>query len=633
MCGVLASAGGAGRKCDRMHADSPRRAEGGSTGRGARMRRSRDESWPLHRGTSGAWLLSLVLLGCTGNIAVGDGDPSASDGTRGGAIGREGPADMTAAPGDDGTPGSAGSGALDPGSPPIDCGATPIDPGPSPMRLLTREQYSNTVRDLFGDVPGLAEALGPTSEASAFGLLQPDITQVQLEGFQAAADLIAGTVVQNADQLAAIAPCDDPAAAALDCARAMIESFGARAYRAPLENAADVDRHLALFQAGATIGYAHGVEMLLRGMLQSPRFLYRVELGSDEQVSEKAVRLAGHELAARLSYLVWGTLPDAALSAAVEGGTLQTADDVAAQLARMLEDPRGSTLVRRFLESVAHVSALDGAVKDPEMFPEWQEPAFRTALQDQARSFFDHVLRAEGGGLDALLTSRTVFVREDLGDFYGVTGGAAFEALELDEGRAAGLLTLPALLARMAKPDESSPIYRGKFVREVLLCQQLPAPPANVPKPPEVEPGVSTRERLRQHEVDPSCKGCHTMLDPIGFGFEHFDAIGRYRTSDGGDPVDASGELIGTRDIDGAFTGVAELGQRLAASAEVEECIARQWFRYAISRFEQELDACSMQQLLASFQAADQNLNVLPRAVVATDAFLYRRPVDAEVSP
>jgi len=597
------------------------------------MQRSSDESSHLHEGAGGAWLLSLVLLGCTGNIAVGDGDPGAKGVTPDGANGREAPRDMTAEPGDDGSPDSAGSGATDPGSSPIDCDATPIDPGPSPMRLLTREQYSNTVRDLFGDVPGLAGALGPTTEASAFGLLQPDITQVQLEGFQAAADLIAATIVQNADQLAAIAPCDDPAAAALDCARAMIESFGARAYRAPLEDAADVDRHLALFQAGATTSYAHGVEMLLRGMLQSPRFLYRVELGSSEQVSEKAIRLSSHELAARLSYLVWGTLPDAALSAAVADGTLQTADDVEAQLERMLEDPRGSTLVRRFLESLAHVSALDGVVKDPEMFPQWQQPAFRTALQDQARTFFDHVLGAEGGGLDALLTSRTVFVREDLGDFYGVTGGAAFEPLELDGARAAGLLTLPVLLARMAKPDESSPIYRGKFVREVLLCQQLPAPPANIPKPPEVDPDVSTRERLRQHEVDPSCKGCHTMLDPIGFGFEHFDAIGRYRTSDGGDSVDASGELIGTRDIDGAFTGVAELGGRLASSAEVEECIARQWFRYAISRFEQDLDACSMQQLLAAFQAADQNLNVLPRAVVAIDAFLYRRPIVTEASP
>jgi hypothetical protein len=280
-----------------------------------------------------------------------------------------------------------------------------------------------------------------------------------------------------------------------------------------------------------------------------------------------------------------------------------------------------------------HVSALDGVVKDPEMFPQWQEPAFRTALQGQARAFFDDVLGQQGGDLNALLTSRTVFVHEDLGDFYDVAGGDTFEPLELDAGRAAGLLTLPALLARMAKPDESSPIYRGKFVREVLLCQQLPAPPANVPKPPEVEPDVSTRERLRQHEVDPACSGCHQMLDPIGFGFEHFDAIGRYRTEDGGDPVDARGELTATRDIDGTFAGVAELGERLASSAEVQECVARQWFRYAISRFEQDFDACSMQQLLASWQAAEQDLNVLPRAVVATDAFLYRRPVDAELSP
>jgi hypothetical protein len=321
------------------------------------------------------------------------------------------------------------------------------------------------------------------------------------------------------------------------------------------------------------------------------------------------------------------------LSGAAADGSLQTQDGLLAQLERMRGDPRGATLVRRFLEGWVHLPGVARAVKDPEMFPEWQEPALRTALQDQARAFFDHVLDSERGRLRALLTSPTVFVRADLGDFYGVAGGDTFAPLPLDGGRASGLLTLPAVLALLAKPDESSPIYRGKFVREALLCQQLPAPPANVPKPPEVEPDVSTRQRLAQHEVDPACSGCHEMLDPIGFGFEHFDAIGRYRTSDGGEAVDARGELIATRDVDGEFEGVAELGDMLAGSAEVEECVARQWFRYALGRFEQELDACSMQRLLQAFAAAEQDLNVLPRAIVATEAFRYRRPVDAEASP
>jgi hypothetical protein len=266
------------------------------------------------------------------------------------------------------------------------------------------------------------------------------------------------------------------------------------------------------------------------------------------------------------------------------------------------------------------------------MFPEWQKPALREAFRAQASAFFDHVLQAEGGTLGALLTSRSVPVNGALAAFYDRDDidGASFEPIELPAARASGVLTLPALLSRLAKPDESSPIYRGKFVREMLLCQQLPSPPANVPKPPEVEAGVSTRERLRQHEEDAACSGCHVLLDPIGFGFERFDAIGHYRTEDGDQPVDASGAVHQTRDADGEFDGVAELGQRLAGSAEVQECIVRQWFRFAIDRFEQDLDACTLQRLVTRFRDSGQSLNALPAAVIASEVFSYRQPIEAE---
>jgi hypothetical protein len=189
------------------------------------------------------------------------------------------------------------------------------------------------------------------------------------------------------------------------------------------------------------------------------------------------------------------------------------------------------------------------------------------------------------------------------------------------------------VLAVTGKPNESSPIYRGRFVREALLCQQLPAPPANIPAAPEVTPGSSTRERLAQHEVEPACKACHQLLDPIGFGFENFDTLGRYRSEDGGKPVDATGSINGTRDADGPFNGIAELAQKLASSAEVKECLARQWFRFAVERFEQPIDGCSMKSVLDTFDASGQVLTSLPQAIVQTDAFLYRRPTDAQVKP
>lgn len=552
------------------------------------------------RARTGACLLgSLGLLacmaGCNGTLGAGSGDG-------------------------DGTGDGPGNGALACDS------AAAVDPGPSPMRLLSREQYLNTVRDLVGDVGDLGGALGTSGQASAFGLIQPDITQVEVENFQSAANIIAASIATKADALSAIAPCSD-GTDPRSCARSFVQSFGVRAYRAPITDAGDIDRHLALYDVGAETSYAHGIEMLLRGMLQSPRFLYRVEVGTSEKVGAHAVKLSGHEIAARLSYSLWNTMPDARLTEAAAAGALDTREGVSAQLAWMLEDPKGKKLVRRFLENWLHISDLDTVAKDGTLFPEWEGSTLRASMQGQAQSFFDYVLESQGGRLTTLLTSPAVFVNRDLGAYYGVTGGDDFQLLERTDGSTSGILTLPAVLALLAKPSESSPIYRGKFVREALLCQDLPAPPANIPKPPEVSAGVSTRERLKQHEVDPACSGCHQLMDPIGFGFESYDAIGRFRTTDGDKPVDAQGEVINTDDIDGKFVGVAELGKKLAGSAQVQDCIARQWFRFAISRFEQEPDACSMKKILDAFQAADADLTTLPAAVVETDAFMYRRPI------
>jgi hypothetical protein len=562
-------------------------------------------------------LALCALAACQGNIVGADGT----------AMGR---APGSGSGGDTPTQ-NGGSGAGGPISQ-LDCASRAADPGPSPLRLLSREQYLSTVQALVGDVPGLDAALGASVGASAFGLVQPDVTQVELEHFQKAADVIAKAIVGNQTLLDTIAPCA-PGMAPADCAKSAVQSFGARAYRAPITDAADIDRHVHLFDVGSATSYAHGIEMLLRGMLQAPRFLYRVEIGTSEKVSETAVKLSSFEVAARLSYTLWGTMPDERLTQAAASGALASKEGVAEQLTWMLADPRGQRLLNRFLESWTHVAAVDSLVKNPDAYPEFQQASFRASLRGQASAFFDDLLANQGGKLSALFTSPTVFYNEDLGPYYGVTGGAAFQALQRTDGTAAGMLTLPALLAVTGKPSESSPIYRGRFVREALLCQQLPAPPADIPPAPEVTPGSSTRERLAQHEVDAKCVGCHKLLDPIGFGFENFDTLGRYRSEDGGKPVDASGSLSGTRDVDGPFNGIAELAQKLASSADVKECVARQWFRFAIERFEQPLDGCSMKRVLETFDAAGQSLSSLPLAIVQTDAFLYRRPTDAMVKP
>lgn len=184
------------------------------------------------------------------------------------------------------------------------------------------------------------------------------------------------------------------------------------------------------------------------------------------------------------------------------------------------------------------------------------------------------------------------------------------------------------LLSVLAKPDQSSPVHRGKFVRERLLCQTLPPPPNDVEiVPPEVEPGVTTRERFRQHREDLACAGCHKMMDPIGLGFEHYDAIGLWRDTDQGLPVDATGEIVASRDADGPFDGAVELAHKLAASDEVRQCVVTQWFRFGYGRAEQDDDQCTLAQLNQAFAGAGYNIKALLVALTQTDAFRYRRAI------
>ncbi|HEY0707756.1 MAG TPA: DUF1592 domain-containing protein [Polyangia bacterium] len=573
--------------------------------------------------------MALALGACTGSI--GDGDSGGGDGTNPGVQpGAMKPSGSGSSPG-----GNTGAGGSPGGSVPMPAAAcTPgaPDPGDAPLQLLTQEQYLNTLRDLFGNVD-LRSVYPQANNASVLGLAQGDIDLVALENYQRAANLVATAVVGNKANLDKIAPC----AVGTDgkmCARSFLQNFGAKIYRAPLAPA-DVDRHLPLYDAAVGQGYARGIEFLLRGMLQSPRFLYRMEFGTGEAVGSKAVKLSGYEVAARLSYALWKSTPDDALRAAAARGDLNTKEGVANELKRMLQDARGKAAMPRFLEDWVHLPNVYAIAKDGARFPEWNDQ-LRASMFNQARSFFDEIVNQAGGNLGALLTSSTTFVDKNLAGFYGMDAGAIADNSFMKTQRSgfeAGFFALPAFLAIQAKAGEGSPIYRGKFVREHLLCQELPAPPPDVPAAPDIKPGVSTRERLAQHVADPSCAGCHSLIDPIGLGFEHYDGIGRYRTMDAGKPVNAKGEVLGTNDANGAFVGVPELAAKLAKSRDLSDCMAKQWFRYAMARIEQPADKCSMESLLNSFRASNNDLRSLPLALVQTDAFLYRRPMGTEVKP
>jgi len=232
----------------------------------------------------------------------------------------------------------------------------------------------------------------------------------------------------------------------------------------------------------------------------------------------------------------------------------------------------------------------------------------------------------EDGRLETLLTAPYSYLNQDLAHYYGVSGpsGTAYERAEFPANQRAGILTQGALLSALAKPNQTAPVLRGKFVREMLLCQQLSPPPPNIViTPPDVRPDATTRQRFTQHSKDPNCAVRHQLMDPLGFGFENYDAVGQFRATDQGFPVDASGQLINT-DVDGKFTGAVELAQKLATSAEVRQCLVKQWFRYAVGRAETDDDQCTLQNLGSEFDSAKHDMRELSVKIASSDAFRYR---------
>ncbi|MBK9258966.1 MAG: DUF1592 domain-containing protein [Polyangiaceae bacterium] len=507
-----------------------------------------------------------------------------------------------------------------------------IVPGKSPIRRMTRFEYNNTVRDLLGDDTEPAANFVPEEEAMGFDnqAVALGVTQILAEQYMVASEKIAARAVEKLDTLL---PCQPVAGEEKACAAAFIEQFGRRAYRRPLSSD-EVSRLLAVYEWGFTeAGFTRGIELVLQAMLQSPHFLYRVEFGMPDIVEKDIVLLSPHEVASRLSYMLWSSMPDAELFAAADEGRLGTSEEIEMQARRMLDDPRARQAVANFNAQWLGLSHLDNITKNSTTYPKYDE-GLRPLWRAETLAFLEDVIFEGAGDVGTMFTATHSVMNAELAAFYGISGGPstdAFERVELDPERSAGILTHAGVLAATSKPAESSPVHRGKFVRERLLCQILPPPPNNVVvTPPPVDPNLTTRERYTEHFKNSACSGCHVKMDLIGFGFEHYDGIGLWRDTENNLPIDDSGELVDTRNIDGPFEGVVELGKKLAESEEARQCVATQWFRYAYGRVEGADDYCSMDMLQKTFAAKGFDVKELLVALTQTDAFRYRRAVTVQ---
>ncbi|WP_437292526.1 DUF1592 domain-containing protein [Sorangium sp. So ce426] len=500
---------------------------------------------------------------------------------------------------------------------------------------LSHAQWENTVRDLLrlDDTPGLSasftsDPLGGVFDNNEAALL---VTPGLWSDYQRAAEELAALVTTDEDKLGRIVPADLPVEPEAR-AQAFIERFGERAFRRPL-TAEERDTYVALFRRGEQLfegeePFAAGVRAALEAFLQSPHFVYRVERGAGP-AKGGLIPLSGHEIAAKLSYLFWNSMPSDALLEAAKAGELSTREAVRAYAEGMLDDLRAREVVRAFHRQLYDYEQYHDLNKDKALYPEFV-PEMGGDMQREAERFVDHVVFEREGGLTELLTSRAAFVNDRLAAVYGVEGDFSdeLEQVELDEAERSGLLTRLGFLAAKATARQPDSIHRGVFVNLRILCASLPPPPDDATSLPPGEQATN-RERVEAHTGKGTCgASCHgALINPVGFAFEHYDAIGKYRTTDNGMPVNSAD----TYTLGGQprkYADAIEFSQLLAESREAHACYAERWLEFAHGRDAGVKDKTFVEQLGEASRGGSSTKELLLE-IVSSTPFLARVPAEA----
>lgn len=522
----------------------------------------------------------------------------------------------------------------------------------APVRRLTRREYNFIVEDLLGVTSRPADAFAPEETALGFDNNASAlwVSQILAEQYIGGAETVGDVVTETSDALSGLLPCDPAAVGERVCAAEFVTAFGRRAFRRPVA-APEHDALMALYDdviANPVESFSTAIASVVEAMLLSPSFLYRLEgLGDDvarDTDGDGVVKVTDYEMASRLSFLFWASAPDILLLDAAEAGELSTVAQIEAQAQRLLQDPKAERSLGAFHQQWLHLGELEYLQKDPAVYPFDDE--LRALLAEEMRLFLRSVVLNESGDhgtFEDLLTADHSFLNPRLREHYGLTSEQTGDLSGLSEGELreviglpnrAGILTQAALLSVLSKQDQSSPILRGVFVREQLLCEIMAPPPDDVDiQPPDPDPNLSTRERFAEHTENPSCQGCHVMIDPVGFGFEDFDGIGRHRTEENGIPVDNSGSVEFTFSESLVFNGPVDLSQQLATKDVPKRCYAKQWFRFGMGRAEQAADACGLDAATDNFlETGDIQAFLLD--LTKTNAFRYRAVQDpSEVTP
>lgn len=566
---------------------------------------------------TGALALGAVA-GCVGSISATPSGP----GSTGDAPANADPSNQAPGPGTAGAGSNQGGGTSTAGGqgsssmqlPP----AAPASAGR--LRLLTRAQLENSLRDLLGDVAVAAtEDDTVTDGFASVGATYTTISPRGVEQYESALLAALQPIFADGTRRAGLIGCTPNGSDADACIKSFVSGFGRRAWRRPLTDS-EVGRYSDLArQAATTLNDVNaGLMHTTSALLASPNFLYRVELGEPDPSGKGRYRYTGWEMASRLSYLLWSTTPDAELLTAAESGELTKPEGIRSAVTRLLASPRARAgFADNFGRELTGLSALADTPKDDMRFT----PTLKKAMEAEVIHLFESRLDANVDYFD-MLDGDAAYVNAELAAIYGITGvtGTDMVAAKFPASPPrAGFLGTAAFLSLQSKQDATSPTARGKFIREALLCTDIPDPPDNLDttlKDPPAGLKPTLREHMDMHRSNPACASCHSLMDPLGYAFESFDWIGAYRDKDNGKPVDTTGDLEGTH-----FTNAKDFVAALRKSPATNDCLIRNLFRYATGHRDTNADAADLAAWKASFEGKGHQLGAFLAEMTASDGF------------
>lgn len=504
-----------------------------------------------------------------------------------------------------------------------------VDPGRVTIHRLNDLEYNNTVRDLLGDTTAPATGFpadtgGGNFDNNADVLATSPLLFQDMEG--AADALSTAAVATGSASRAKLITCDATKTGDSACATTVLTALARKAWRRPA-TPAEIARLIAFVPLAKANGdgFDQGIALAVKAILLSPNFMFRPELDPDPTATAPRL-LNSYEVASRLSYFLWSSMPDDALAAAADANSLGDVTSLQAQATRMLADPKASTLITNMAGEWFGTYKMATVAPLATAFPAF-DADLAAAMTQETNMFLNDFFFGSASFLDAMDANWT-YANARLAKHYGLPAvtGTAFQKVSLAGTQRGGLITQASILTTTSFPTRTSVVRRGQWVLSNILCTPPPPPPDNVPPLDQtvVPPGSSLRTQLEAHIANPACSGCHSLMDPIGFALEHFDGIGAWRDTDGTAAIDATGQLPDGTQFDGALQLGAVLKQR---ATSISSCATQKMFAYSVGRDPGPADQCQLQQLNDSFAAANYNLRSLVMQTIASDTFRMRRPV------